>query len=268
MTTEIQTASERVEFAVLKPEFQEVVQENYGEEGMQFDLTSLPTYVFPGAGGDKWVRKTPGLPEERPETFTGVVLSFRPNRTMYLGGYKSGSNDLPDCSSQDGNVGRVRTDEDGSPISNVVGGVAFGGDCHACPLNQWGSRSIVDGQYNGDGKACRESRVLLGLEPDRTRPVILRLPSTALKAWDALRGDLTDRSLGLSRAILELSLHPFDSGSTPDLHIKIVGEVPYEDSLVLKAQMPDIKRPNVLIAAASPSLSPEQEQAVADSVPF
>lgn len=271
MTTDVQTTSEPVKFAVLRPEFQEVVRENYGDEGMQFDLSTLPTYVYPGAGGDRWIVKTAGMPEERRDTFTGTILSFRMNRSMYLGGYTPGSNDPPDCSSADGSVGRVATDSDGSPIENIVPGtnVHFGGDCSTCPLNKWGSRQLVDARYSGDGKACREGRVLLGLEPERTRPVIIRLPSTALRAWDALRGELTDRSLGLSRAIIELSLHPKDSGSTPELHIRIVGEVPYEDSVVLKASMPDIKRPTVLIdAPAAPVLTAEQEAAIDESVPF
>lgn len=253
MTTDVVKASDAPKFAVLAPEFQEVVQENYGEEGMQFDLTKLPKYVYPGAGGDRWIVKTAGMPEERREAFTGVVLSFRTQRSMYLGGYVAGSNDPPDCSSQEGAVGYPQKDEAGTVLNELPladgAFLTFGGACAKCPLNQWESRRLVDPRYSGNGKACREGRVLLGLEPERTRPVLINLPSTALNAWDGLRGQLTDRSLGLSRAILEFSLHPKNSETTPDLLIQIVGEVPYEDSLLLKTSMPDIKRPSLLIEA-------------------
>jgi hypothetical protein len=55
-----------------------------------------------------------------------------------------------------------------------------GGDCHKCPLAQFGSAVDQKGQP-GKGQACKSMRMLLFLRQDDMIPMIVNLPPTSLQ---------------------------------------------------------------------------------------
>ena len=237
-------------FAILRPEVREAIAEAFEGETPDLRLSDLPSVLWPGSGGKRFVVKKVGGEEQEAESVSGVVLGQRTRRALYLTPYVAGSADAPDCGSQDGVIGTPQT-VDGQLMNSIVSiagdEVVFGGDCATCPLNQWESRRLVDAKYTGNGKACSESRVLILLPPEKVRPYIVRLPSTALGAWNALKWELVERGIGLSRAILKLSLIG-KSGETAKLKVEIVSELPPEAARELKALMPSFTAVPQLVA--------------------
>lgn len=254
-------------FAILKPEVREAIEEAFDGQMPELNLSDLPTVVYPSAGDDRWIVKSGGGNEERASAIRGVVVAQRINRTMYLSQYGAGSTEAPDCSSHDGKVGNPRKDDAGAELSILntpSGDITFGGACSACPLNEWESRRLIDTRYSGDGKACREGRILLILPPDRVRPVVMRLPSTAIRTWSGLAWDLVDKGLVLSRTILKFTLSA-KSGETAQLHVVPDGEVDADDARALKSLMPSFKRPQ--LAAGTQTVSNPEEVELDDAAP-
>lgn len=250
MTKAVTTEAVGETFAILKPEVREAIAEAFDGEAPDLRLSDLPSVVYPGAGDDRFIVKVAGA-ERKEDSITGVVLGQRARRALYLSPYSAGSTDAPDCGSQDGINGTPQT-VDGQLMNSIKASdgseIVFGGDCASCPLNQWQSRRMVKSDYTGEGKACSESRVLMLLPPDKVRPYILRLPSTALGAWNAFKWELVDRGIGLSRAIVRFSLTA-KSGETPQLKIETVGELPIEDAKTLKSLMPSFSQPQLAAPA-------------------
>jgi hypothetical protein len=82
-------------------------------------------------------------------------------KVYYAGGYQDGSNDAPDCFSNDG----IKPDR-GSTTPQATA-------CAMCPHNVWGSKTTENGKPT---KACSDSK----------RLAVLPLPNDALKGDDAL----------------------------------------------------------------------------------
>lgn len=128
-----------------------------GAELSKFDALSQAR--VPGPGGKRWkVRHADGT-EEDPQTLTGVIVSVERARSYWKQPFVSGG-DPPDCASYDGGFTGV-----GDP----------GGECSACPMNQWGSGP------EGVGKACTETRQLLLLPTDSILPVLVSVPPASLR---------------------------------------------------------------------------------------
>ena len=115
---------------------------------------------IPSGGGIMF--EIPGENPDEPETvkeFSAVILYQHSLNAYYKSEYQGGSNP-PDCGSFDGHNG------EGTP----------GGNCDACPLNQYGS------DKNG-AKACKNRRRLYLLREGEIFPMILSLPTGSLKAF-------------------------------------------------------------------------------------
>lgn len=115
---------------------------------------------IPSGGGIMF--EIPGENPDEPETvkeFSAVILYQHSLNAYYKSEYQGGSNP-PDCGSYDGHNG------EGDP----------GGNCDACPLNQYGSGK------NG-AKACKNRRRLYLLREGEIFPMILSLPTGSLKAF-------------------------------------------------------------------------------------
>ena len=89
----------------------------------------------------------------------GIILYSRNVRLYWQSAYGDGSTSPPDCKSTDGVTG------EGTP----------GGDCHACPFNQWGSAAA------GNGKACAQRTELYILTPLSPFPIVVSAPPTSQK---------------------------------------------------------------------------------------
>lgn len=257
-------------FALLDPDsdLRALMDENMGE-GATFGMRDVPRWTFPGSGNKQWVWNGPNGKEFR-DGIEGVVLGQRTKRTFYATKYDGGGSP-PDCSSDDGAMGRPRLFDDGTPDNLKIAAngseVEFGGACKTCPLDQWETGRLFDPSYHGNGKACGEYRDLLVMEPDGVVPIIIQLPSTALRDWSDFGMTLVRARMGLSRAVLHFTIDLPKGATYGTLAVGIVGSLTKEDAASLKTFMPDLRRP-ALAAPTDVPLSPENEALVAASEPY
>lgn len=179
-------------------EFAEIMDENTGGEGMR--VTDLVRINFPREATVWQVPDAmdPDNGKAEPE-LTGVVVQQRVLRSFYEAEF-DGGNAPPDCLSIDGELGAPNGQE---PYITLENGrvIQYGGDCSMCPLNQWGSDL-----RGGNGKACREYRMIALLEPGSPLPVIVRIPPTQLGLWHRFGVDMARMRLRLSRSVIGLGL--------------------------------------------------------------
>ena len=133
--------------------------ENIGSQGLR--PSDLDKIKVPAGGGAVW--EVPTLKGPEPvKVLEGIVLHFKDVRGYWSS--KDSGNNPPDCSSSDSLVGI------GKP----------GGDCHKCPLAQFGS-AIDDKGQPSKGQACKSMRMLLFLRQEDMLPMVLSLPPTSLQ---------------------------------------------------------------------------------------
>lgn len=138
-----------------------------------FPVLSIKGKVFHIIRGDeKELIARPDDPDEAATSVHLVILKTHKGvaRTFYEDPYEEGSNEAPDCFSNDG----VAPDPSAeNPQAKK---------CAVCPHSQWGSRVTDNGKK---GKACSELKRLAVAEPgNEDDPMLLRVPPTSLKNWD------------------------------------------------------------------------------------
>jgi hypothetical protein len=133
--------------------------ENIGSQGLR--PQDLDRVKVPAGGGSAW--EVPTLKGPEPvKVLEGIILHFKDVRAYWAS--KGTGNAPPDCSSPDSVLGM------GKP----------GGQCHKCPLAQFGT--AVDEQGNaGKGQACKQMRLLLFLRQDDMLPLLVSLPPTSIQ---------------------------------------------------------------------------------------
>lgn len=127
--------------------------------GVSIRTTQDKQFVLPDG------TKTPGPLEL-------VIVDFVSANTYYEGAYDPKNPASPLCFAI-GSEPTKLTASDNSPAKQAT-------SCAVCPMNQFGS--------NGDGKACKNTRVMAVLPPDAepdTPLWLLRTSPTAIKAFDA-----------------------------------------------------------------------------------
>lgn len=169
--------------------FRAVLAENYepGEAPAFLEIHS------PGSGGRRFLTKGVSGVEEVQGDVAGIVLDQKTSRAYYVNDYTPGSDQAPDCASDDGITGN------GDP----------GGPCSECPFNHWGS-----GGKDGRGKACGEYRKLFIQPIDGRLPFVLRVPPTGLGPWKAYRDTLVSSGRSLRQVVTSFGLFPDQSGAT------------------------------------------------------
>jgi len=140
----------------------------------------------------------------------------------------------PDCTAPDGENGF------GNP----------GGNCAACPLNQWGSGEA------GRGKACKSTRRLYILTKESAIPWILSLPVTSIKSfWDFYKLSFLAAGRSSTSALIEIGLTRQENNSGNAYSVatfKIVGRL--EENLsknmrARRAQLVDLLKNEPVITA-------------------
>lgn len=158
----------------------EVIAANVGDSITPFDLDrikvpsgeSVPMFAIPSVTGD----------DEAAKELVGIIVGFRDGRGYWKESIdEGGGGQPPDCSSQDGKIG-IGTrfwndagdpvDEKGKP-SDATGPWA----CATCPHAQFGTAK--DGE--GDGQACRATRLIFTLRKGEMLPLVVVAPPTSLK---------------------------------------------------------------------------------------
>lgn len=129
------------------------MRENYGD--LEFKFSKIP---FPSSNMAAFAIESEdeGDPEFT-KVLTGVIVYTRPYNCYFPGTY-NGESTAPQCASYDGKFGH------GSP----------GGDCESCPLNKFGT-----GGMDGNGKACRNKRLVYFLREGELFPDMIEIPPTS-----------------------------------------------------------------------------------------
>lgn len=136
-----------------EPSLAQIVQIN---QGGKIDPSMLDRVKVPSGGALSWeVPTLTGEPDSVKE-LTGVIIGYKNTRVFFSKKY-DGSNEPPDCASDDGITGV------GDP----------GGSCEDCPLAKF-----TDGQR----PRCASRRLVLLLLKDNSLPILLNLPPSSL--WE------------------------------------------------------------------------------------
>ena len=148
-----------------RDEFLAVIQENFGDTGIQ--PGDLDRIKMPAGGGTAW--EVPTLEgEEHFKEVEGIIIAWQSPRVYWAVSLDDQNEPQPpDCSSEEGKVGQGEygPGSDGNPS----------GLCAECPMNQWGSAD------DGKGKACKEQRLIYLLQPGGVLPITVGLPPTSIQ---------------------------------------------------------------------------------------
>ena len=154
-------------FPVLDPKSDAaaVIRCNMGEE----DITpgDLVRVKVPSGGGSLWEVPTIHGAEGAKE-LKGILINLQRRRAYWPG--SDPTNDAPQCSSVDMKIGK------GDP----------GGECDACPLNEWGS-AVNDKGEETRGKACKETVLAFLLREGDKLPIVVSFPPGSLKDFKSWR---------------------------------------------------------------------------------
>ena len=127
--------------------------------GQQLGLGDLPRIKTPTGGAVSWEIPDPLEGERSAKEVRGVLIHVATRRAFWREKY-DGSNNPPDCSSQDALHG------EGDP----------GGECLRCPLNEFGSS-----EFSEDAKACKEIRQIFLIPPGGILPYVINVQPGSLK---------------------------------------------------------------------------------------
>jgi hypothetical protein len=160
-TTETSLATQESNAAFLalaNPNAASILAENIGDG--QISPQDLEKVTIPTGGQVAWVVPTLEGEPDYVKSFEAVILYHKTGRVYWSKSLEEGGgNTPPDCHSEDGKTGC------GKP----------GGVCSLCPFNQFGSSS------KGQGKACKEQRLLFVFRPTDNIPTIVSLPPSSLQ---------------------------------------------------------------------------------------
>lgn len=162
---------------------------NLGGEGIS--PLDLDRVKFPSGGGTVWEIPSIEGPSDARE-IEGIIVFQHHARSYWAQSIEeSGGNNPPNCQSADGKTGV------GDP----------GGDCAACPLNQFGSHA------KGAGKACKESWILYILRPDDVLPLVMPVPPSSLKIVRKYLLALTSKGIPYRHAVTKIGLDKTKNGA-------------------------------------------------------
>ena len=166
----------------------QTIRENIGND--RITDRDLDRITVPLGGGLNWT--VPTLEgEDSAKTLDGIVVHWTARRAYWATGMEVGGNTPPDCSSHDGETGY------GNP----------GGECLSCPLNQWGSAE------GGNGKACKEKRMLFLLRASDLLPIVIQAPSTSIQPIKKYLLRLASQGLPYWSVMTKLSLEKASNGA-------------------------------------------------------
>ena len=145
---------------------QTLMQNLAGETLTVRDLTKV---TVPAQGYEVWSLPNPEKPNENqyPQTIEGVIVNVQTPRAWWPKSFEEMGRTPPECSSFDSINGFGSPD--GQPPAAH--------DCMTCVHNQWGTSS------RGNGKACREQRLLFLIRPEDLLPIVIQVPVTSIEPW-------------------------------------------------------------------------------------
>lgn len=165
-STELVVAGQDSNFLALRmsrDEVSDLVKANLG--GATVDASLLDRVKMPSGGTTVW--EVPTMDgEEHVKVLEGVIIRWGTVRVYWKDKYGEGEAGAPpNCTSQNGVVGVVGEEP----------GESLGGECAACPLNEFGSG------HNGRSKACTEMRQIFLLPEDSIIPIVINATPGSLR---------------------------------------------------------------------------------------
>ena len=160
---------------------------NILEEAMAEDCQGLEfrfdRVKIPAGGGTAFeVPSDDGEGTDIVKDIVGVIVYNHPAYAYYADKY-AGGNNPPDCGSFDGVTG----------IGNP------GGKCDECPCNKFGS---ADGQ----GKLCKNKRMLYILQEGELFPIVMTLPTGSLRSFTKFVKANLSKGRKLNQVVTRISL--------------------------------------------------------------
>jgi len=204
---------------------QEMLNENVGDSSITFgDLTRIS---FPSGKSKTWqipdIEAEDGVIEAK--AIVGIILLTQVTRQYWEASFdETGGGTPPDCSSEDGLMGR------GLP----------GGSCGDCDYSQFDDAT--------GRQACKESRLIFMITQNEILPLLVSAPPTSLKAIRKYLLGLTSKQRYAHSVYTELTLETDKSNiggiSYPKLVVRKVGDVEAPDISAQYAKMikPYLKR--------------------------
>lgn len=152
-------------------------------QGEAIRPSDLDRIRVPGGGSTTWQIESGLGDEEEAKTIEGVIVHHSLQRAFWATSFEaSGGGSQPDCYSVDSITGV------GNP----------GGSCHDCPQAQFGS--------DGDGQACKQTRVLFILRPEEQLPCVLIVPPSGLANLKRYLLALSKKGRPVHTAVTKLDL--------------------------------------------------------------
>lgn len=148
-------------------------------DGLEFALDRVK---FPSGGATAFEIPGEGEEPELTKELKGIIVFNHPAYSFYLQKFTGGSNP-PDCGSFDGKVGI------GTP----------GGRCAECYYNKFGSG-------DGNGKACKNRRMLYILQEGELFPIMISIPIGSIKAFSEYAKRQLSKGRKLSEVVTKVTL--------------------------------------------------------------
>lgn len=150
----------------------------------------------------------PTDPDEPASYIDMVVLNLQKSKTFYLEGYTEGSEEKPDCTSNDG----IHPD----PAAKIP----QCSSCALCPHNAWGS-GVNDKGEATKGKACSDVlRVAVASPANLDDVFMLRVPPASLKNFAEVSKWLSSKRVPVNGAVIRIS---FDTDKTGVMSFQAIG---------------------------------------------
>ncbi len=193
--------------------------------GMGFAHLSIKGKVFHIHDGDDVELQTNEM--NMPAQYMDLVLikaARNMSKVYYIKNFTEGSEDKPDCYSNDGIV-----PDPASPAKQAPA-------CAGCQWNQWGSRTSAD--FDSKGKACQDARrMAVSTIQDIDLPMLLRVPPVTLKELAGYGNMLAKRGVPYQAVVSRVY---FDSSvAYPKLMFQAVRFLTNEEAVKVKELMDD-----------------------------
>lgn len=173
------------QFALAKytsDELRNVVATNFDGEMTPADLERIR---IPSGGQKVWLVPNLEGEDQALRALSGVILMVKSARAYWQTDLdESGGGTPPDCSSADGKRGI------GAP----------GGLCKTCPMNEFKTAK------KGEGKACKEMKLLFLLRPESLLPAVVVIPPTSLRPLKQYTVRLTGAAIPYTAVVSEIAL--------------------------------------------------------------
>jgi hypothetical protein len=204
-----------------------------GQDVGEFDLARVN---IPAGGGTSW--EVPTLNGTEPaKTLQGVVVFYKNSRSYWEDAY-AGGNEPPDCSATDAKHAKASEEVEIPAAIDEQGRLL----CDTCKFAEWGTSETGSGR----GQACKLTRQLFMIVPDRMLPLVVSLPPTSLKRASAYFLTLADYSKDYKRLVTNIGLEKTSGKDVPDYSVATFtagDDIPDEVAAIV-AEYADALRPH------------------------